>query len=155
MGGSDLALAIAAASAYLIAVFSPFIVAVALAVRGTSQTPRRGAFVLVATALAYGAALFAWLLVAVPVRLFVAYVYPLLALTYSSTRSWEALWVLPLYRIGEFPQYILASPCSLWRVLSSYTYGVTGPIDRSGRGLTTRSTGRCPAVSFGTAGSAG
>jgi hypothetical protein len=45
--------------------------------------------------------------VTVPLRLFATFVYPSLTLTYPSTRSWEALWVLPLYRVGEFSQYIL------------------------------------------------
>ncbi len=68
--------------------------------------PKRSTFVFVASALAYGAALLLWLIVTVPIRLFVAYVYPQLGLSFPSTRAWESLWVIPLYRIGEFPQYV-------------------------------------------------
>lgn len=124
MNSTDLAIALAVFGVVLASVFSPLIVALTLSVRGGSSVPRRAAFVLVATSLAYGAALFAWLIVAVPVRLFATYVLPQLGLAFPSTRSWELLWFMPLYRIGEFPQYIfpvllLALACttviSLWR----------------------------------------
>jgi hypothetical protein len=121
---TDLLLAFAVFGALLAAVFSPILVALALVARGGNTVPRRGTFVLVASALAYGAALLVWVIVTVPVRLFAAYLYPQLGLSFPSTRAWESIWVLPLYRIGEFPQYVfpvllLALACTvvvfLWR----------------------------------------
>ncbi|WP_227817374.1 hypothetical protein [Nitrogeniibacter aestuarii] len=104
---SDLLLAFSVFGALLAFVFSPLLVALTLVVRGGHAVPQRGAFILVGSALAYGSVFFIWLIVTVPVRLFAAYVYPQLGLSFPSTRAWEALWVLPIYRVGEFPQYVL------------------------------------------------
>ncbi|MBI4995890.1 MAG: hypothetical protein HZC22_03135 [Rhodocyclales bacterium] len=121
---TDLLLSFGVFGALLAVMFSPVLLALALVARATNTVPRRAAFFLVASALAYGAALLVWLIVTVPVRLFAAYVYPQLGLSFPSTRAWESLWVIPLYRIGEFPQYVfpvllLALGCAvvvfLWR----------------------------------------
>jgi hypothetical protein len=104
---SDLVLVYGVFAAYLLAVFSPLIIALFLVARAGPRVPRRATFVFAATALAYGAALFAWVLVVVPVRLFAVYVYPILVANDPAKRAWEALWV-PLYRIGEPQQYALS-----------------------------------------------
>ena len=106
MTASEWILIIGIFGAYLLAIFSPLIVALSLALRSGSTIPRRWVFVLVATALSYGAALFAYLVVAVPVRLFAVYAYPSLVAADNSRISWEP-WILPLDRLGEFPQYLL------------------------------------------------
>lgn len=98
-----LATAVLVYSVYVAAVLSPFLVAAYLAVFRGGAVPKRGLFLLVAPALAYGFIVFAWALIVLPLELFAVYLLP----TLQAAGGTEPLWNVPLYRIGDPLHYVV------------------------------------------------
>jgi hypothetical protein len=104
MGGMPMLItAVLVFSVYVAAVLSPFLVAAYLAVFRGGAVPRRGLFLLVAPALAYGFIVLAWVLIVLPVELFTVYLLP----TLRAAGSAAPLWEVPLYRIGDPLHYVV------------------------------------------------
>jgi hypothetical protein len=102
MGASNMpAIAVLVFTAYTVAVLSPLLVAAYLVFFRGPHTPRRWLFLLVAPTLAYGFIVFAWVLIVLPVLLFIVYLLPALRAVSS-----VPLWNIPLFRVGEVEEYV-------------------------------------------------